>query len=222
MPIHPVLLIVVVILAWVLVRVSLQLISRRKGRVQVSYSEAAQEKEKARLEQEKARRKASTALQLFIAQCGRLAQKLKMTVLMPGSIALGDETTRLTLLLVGKGGVLGVKSFSFGGEVQGHVAASWTRTENGETHTFASPVAGCEADTALLRRLLDENGLGDVPVRCVPVFVNTAAQLHIPAAVEYYTAKSFYAALEEGALLPETNCDPAALMALLQKNLKQG
>ena len=77
-------------------------------------------------------------------------------------------------------------------------------------------------DMISLPGTLDENGLGDVPVRCVPIFVNTAAQLHIPAAVEYYTAKSFYAALEEGALLPETNCDPAALVALLQKNLKQG
>ena len=222
MPFHPVLLIVAAVLAWVLVRVSLQLISRRKGRVQVTYSEAAQEKEKARLETEKARRKASTALQLFIAQCGRVAQKCKMTVLMPGSIALGEETTRLTLLLVGRGGVLGVKSFSFGGEVQGHAAADWTRTENGETHTFKSPVAGCEADTALLRRLLDQNGLADVPVRCVPVFVNSAARLNIPAAVEYYTDKSLFAALEEGALLPDAGCDPAALMALLQKNLKQG
>lgn len=219
--INPIIIVVVAVLSWVLVRVSLQLISRRKGRIQVTYSEEAQEKERLRLEKEKAKRKANTALQMFIAQMGRVSQKLKMTVLVPGSIQVEGETTRLTMVLVCSGGVLGIKSLSFAGEVTAHrAAASWSRTENGETAEFTNPLTGCEQDTALLRRLLDANGMANVPARCVPVFVNHAVEVKAPASVEYYTDKTLFAALEEGTLLPDAGCDPAAVMALLQANLK--
>lgn len=218
---NPILIIVVAVLAWVLVRVSLQLISRRKGKVQVTYSEAAQEKEQLRLAKEKAKRKANTALQMFIAQTGRVAQKQKITMLMPGALDVQGETTRLTMVLAGPGGLLGIKSLSFAGEVQGHISAPWSRTENGETTTFSNPMDGCEQDTALLRKLLDANGMADVPAACVAVFVNHDASVKAPAAAKYYTDKTLFAALENGELMADAGCDTAALMALLQKSLKQ-
>lgn len=218
---NPILIIVVAVLAWVLVRVSLQLVSRRKGKVQVTYSEAAQEKEQLRLAKEKAKRKANTALQMFIAQTGRVAQKQKITMLMPGALDVQGETTRLTMVLAGPGGLLGIKSLSFAGEVQGHMSAPWSRTENGETTTFANPVEGCAQDAALLRKLLDDNGMANVPAACVAVFVNHDVSVKAPAAAAYYTDKTLFAALENGELMPDAGCDTAALMALLQKSLKQ-
>ena len=193
---------------------------RRRGGVKVTLSEEGRAKERAALEAKKSAAAAANALRLFIVQVTRFAANHGLTLLMPANVVWGNAACRLTLLLVGKGGVLGVKSIRFGGEVQGNVSApAWVHRECGEESEFKNPLLGCDADKATLQALLAENGLGDVPVDCVTVFINPKVQINAPAAVRRFTEQELFDALETGTLCPDAGCDAARIAEVLQAHI---
>lgn len=193
---------------------------RRRHGIKVTLSEEAQAKERAALEAKKAASAANNALRLFIVQITRFASRHGLALLMPANVVWKNDSCRLTLLLVGKGGVLGVKSIRFGGEVQGNVSApNWTHRENGEENEFRNPLLGCEADKATLQALLAENGLPNVPVDCVTVFINPKVQINAPAAVRRFTEQELFDALENGQLCPDAGCDADAIARVLQEHI---
>ena len=190
---------------------------RRKGGVKVTYSEQAQAKQQAEQEAKKASSAANNALRLFIVRVTRFAAKHHLELLMPANVVYGDTACRLTFLLVGSGGVLGVKSIRFGGEVQGNVSApAWLRRENGQESEFKNPLLGCEEDKATLQKLLADHGLSDMPIDCVTVFINPKVQVNAPDAVRYFTEQGLFDALEDGTLCPSADCDAAKAAEVLR------
>ncbi len=133
----------------------------------------------------------------IVRQLARYAAMQEYKVVEPVNLVGVHGTTDLDALLVGWFGVLGVKCLGYGGDIYGSLTEEeWTQTLNGQRRTFQNPMTRAQKSSLVIRDVLFEAGIKNVPVETVVVFTGKSSQLMLPRSTGHYTPATFSAYLK--------------------------
>lgn len=132
-----------------------------------------------------------------IRQLNRYASLHDYKVVSPITLTGTHGTTDLDAVLIGWFGILGVKCLGYGGDIYGSLdEESWVQTMANARRSFQNPMTRAQQSTRVIRDVLFEAKLKNIPVETVVVFTGKSTQLMLPRSTGHYTEKSFSAYLK--------------------------
>lgn len=133
----------------------------------------------------------------IVRQLTRYASMQEYKVVEPVNLVGVHGTTDLDALLVGWFGVLGVKCLGYGGDIYGSLdQEEWSQTLNGKRRNFQNPMTRAQKSSLVIRDVLFEAGIKNVPVETAVVFTGKNPQLMLPRSTGHYTPATFTAYLK--------------------------
>ena len=139
----------------------------------------------------------------------------------PGTVSDGRNTAGLLALLVTKQEVIGFNCFGYGGTVtEGKNASGWNQHMNGADQKIPDPIAGNREQFAIVRRMMDDNGMNEIPLRVVAVFTAHTVTLSTRHPKEVFTTERLLEHLRECASEEEGGTlDPADVSRRLNEHV---
>ena len=120
-----------------------------------------------------------------------VARRQKGTLIYPGVLMDGKETSSLIGILLTRSGVYGINAFGFGGRVFGNGGGkAWTQVMNGKRKSIQNPLTKSEQQREILERIVSKVGVGEVPVEVFTVFTSPSVQIGGVDADKCYTPQS--------------------------------
>lgn len=131
-----------------------------------------------------------------VRQLARFAATHDYQVVQPLSLTGVHGTTDLDAVLVGWFGILGVKCLGYGGDIYGSIdEKEWVQSLGGSRRSFQNPMTRAQQSNRVIRDVLFEAGMKNIPVESVVIFTGKNSQLMLPRSTGHYTDKSFSAYL---------------------------
>lgn len=177
-----------------------------------------------RRQQPKAKKRQSAgSIANAIGATQRFARSNSFKFISPAIVSTNGRTANLDALVVGYFGVLGVKEFGYNGEIYGSATEEEWLQKNGEDERtyFPNPIRQAALDVRVLRDVLFESKLKNVPVEVVAVFCNKKAQLALPRQTGHYTYKDFKTLLSKEKYMGDTGLDLEKVEAAFRKAAQQ-
>lgn len=127
--------------------------------------------------------------------------------------------TPFAALLIGPHGVTAVYALPYDGTIYGSEDETWVQVKDGVRRTFENPLCAAETARRALREQIEQGGFRPFLIEARVVMSSPKAELAIPRSVNYYTAKSFAAYVEdERNLASDRRVDQEAVKAYLQQH----
>ena len=107
------------------------------------------------------------------------SRRNKCMLLVPGGLKIGDETGRLTAVLIRRTRVIGFMFFGYGGTVTAKSGTSdWNQRMNGKTRNIDSPVKKIREQERILKLVLADAGYPDLKTEVIGVFTSPKVTLN--------------------------------------------
>ena len=153
-----------------------------------------------------------------VRQLVRYAAANEYKVVEPIALTGTHGTTDLDAVLVGWFGILGVKCLGYGGDVYGsRDEADWVQSYGGSRRSFQNPLTRAEASGRVIRDVLFEAGMKNIPVETAVIFTGKNTQLMLPRSTGHYTLQSFAAYLKSGHFTEDKNVQVEPVAQLLRE-----
>lgn len=154
----------------------------------------------------------------------RYAARKDWKLVCPGCVLFEEKLCRATVLLVGPGGVLGLRFYGYGGKVAPAPSGpAWEQELNGSCRTIDNPLLVMQQDTKLLSRALAAGGFANVPVQSLSVLTHPQVSLTAPKGTNILLRSELKGWLENHQETASSRvADPAAVAAYLEQLAVQG
>lgn len=138
-----------------------------------------------------------------------LARRNRLGLVVPGTVSHGGKLANLVALVVTRHEVIGVNCFGFGGAIT-EGKKGWNQHMNGADQSIPDPVAGNRTQAEIVRGAMDENGMGEIPLRVVAVFTSRTVRLETGHGDEVFDTEGLLGYLR-GRAAVEGTLDPEAV-----------
>ena len=125
----------------------------------------------------------------------------------PGTVVWKGKTAGLLALVVMKSEVVGLNCFGFGGTIT-QTDKGWNQHMNGADLQIPDPVEGSREQYQLVRAMMDENGMKEIPLRVLAVFTSRTVTLKTKHPREIMDTEQLITHLKERAAGEEDILDP--------------
>lgn len=143
----------------------------------------------------------------FIQKLFKLVGKQKWYMLLPGTLEMDGSKTNLNGILVTRCGIIGFKTFGFGGRISKNNGI-WTQVLNGKKTNILSIEDERQRQQGLLRSILEKNGMGDIPVEVIAIFTTPNVVLEHINSNHYLTSEDALLYLKSEKFQPDTGIAP--------------
>lgn len=147
------------------------------------------------------------------------ARRNKLGLVYPGTVARGTKTANLLALLVTGSEVIGIDCFGYGGIVSEKKNGSWNQHMNGNDQTIPNPLTACREQYTLVRALMDENGMREIPLRIVAVFTARNVEVVTSHPGEVFNTTGLIEHLRESVNAEDRNIDPDEISRKLNEHV---
>lgn len=147
------------------------------------------------------------------------ARRNRLGLVYPGTVTRGSKTANLLALLVTKSEVIGFDCFGYGGVVSEKKNGSWNQHMNGNDQTIPNPLTACKEQYTLVRALMDENGMRQVPLRIAAVFTARGMELVTAHPEEVFDTPGLIAHLRESVAAEDEEIDPGEISRKLNEHV---
>lgn len=153
-----------------------------------------------------------------VRQLARYAASHEYKVVEPISLTGVHGTTDLDAVLVGWFGILGVKCLGYSGDIYGSLdEQDWVQSLNGTRRSFQNPMTRAQQSSRVIRDVLFEAGMKNIPVESIVVFTGKSSQLMLPRSTGHYTEKTFSNYLKSIHFEEDKNVQVEPVAALLRE-----
>ena len=147
------------------------------------------------------------------------ARRNRLGLVYPGTVTRGSKTANLLALLVTRNEVIGFDCFGYGGTVSEKKNGSWNQQMNGNDQTIPNPLTACREQYTLVRALMDENGMGDIPLRILAVFTARGMEVVTAHPEQVFDTGGLIAHLRETVADEEERIEPEEISRKLNEHV---
>ena len=125
----------------------------------------------------------------------------------PGTVVWKGKTAGLLAIVVMKSEVVGLNCFGYGGTIT-QTDKGWKQHMNGADLEIPDPISGNRKQYELVRAMMDDNGMKEIPLRVLAVFTSRTLTLKTRHPREVMDTEQLIRHLKESAASQEDTLDP--------------
>ena len=152
----------------------------------------------------------SSDLKSLVSTLLIFTRRNQLGLVYPGTVRAGQETAGLLALLVTKEQVIGFNCFGYGGTItEGKAGGPWNQHMNGADIKIPDALAASRQQHRIVRKVMDENGMADIPLKVVSVFTSHTVTLATKHPNDVFSTESLLVYLKETVAQENEKIDPA-------------